>query len=212
VGAVDGNGELLAFSNTGNGIDVTAPGFGLNAGYWDGGAVSVSGTSFSAPIIAGMISKVVGDSAGKLNAQQAWALILANLNEAGAPGYDTEYGYGIPDMTRVANSSTKGIYDAAVASYWIDPAKPTQVQVTIQNQGTETLINTGLMVTTGAGTSRYNATTLAPGAIQTFSVPISTRDGVTQQFESSVILSGGQTDSRPANNRRVQSYTSPSGK
>lgn len=210
VGAVDGNGALLAFSNTGKGIDVVAPGYGLNAAYLEDSAVSVSGTSFSAPIVAGMISKVVSDSKGALNAQQAWALILANLNEAGQPGYDTEYGYGIPDMTRVANAGTKGIYDAAVVSYWIDPARPTEVQVTIQNQGTETLVNTGVLVTTGAGSSRYNATTLAPGEIQTFSARISSRPG-TQEFNATATISGGQRDARRSNNQRVESYTNSSG-
>jgi hypothetical protein len=211
VGAVDGKGELLAFSNTGNGIDVVAPGYGLNAAYLNDGAVSVSGTSFSAPIIAGMISKVVGDSNGSLNAQQAWNLISANLNEAGKPGYDTEYGWGIPDMSRVANASTPGIYDAAVASYWVDPELPTQVQVTIQNRGTEPLINAMLNVTTGAGSSFYNATTLDRGAIQTFEVPISSWSGSPQQFQATITLSGGQNDAKPANNRRVEFYKVPPG-
>lgn len=211
VGATDAKGEVMSFSNTGNGIDVVAPGYGMNAAYLNDSAVAVSGTSFSAPIVAGLISKVVSDSAGKLNANQAWELIRSNLNEAGAPGYDTVYGWGIPDMTRVENASTKDLYDAAVSSYWIDPKRPGEVQVTIQNQGTETLINTGLSVTTTVGRSTFNVTTLAPGAIQTFTVPIAT-NVATQTFDSSVTLSGGKTDYRPANNRLSQNATISTGR
>jgi len=110
----------------------------------------------------------------------------------------------------VTNASTRGIYDAAVASYWIDPNVQSLVQVTIQNRGTEPLINATLNVTTGSGSSFYNATTLNPGAIQTFEIPISTWTGASQQIQSAISLSGGQKDAKPANNRRVEYLKIPS--
>lgn len=211
VGAVDKNGSWLAFSNSGSTLDAAAPGYGLNAAWPNDGAVSISGTSFSAPIIAGLIARTMSDSGGKLSAVQAWELVSANLNDAGAPGQDPQYGMGIPDMSRVANAGTKGIYDAAVSSHWVTNAKGyTELQVTIQNRGTETLINAGVDVSVASGSSHFNATTLAAGDIQTFSVPLSSRitgSGEAIRLESQVILSGGQTDIKPSNNRRVEIFT-----
>lgn len=210
VGAVDRSGTLLAFSNTGTSVNVAAPGYGINAAWIDDGAVAVSGTSFSSPIVAGMIAAVMTNTGQKLTAQQAWDLISANMNEAGAPGWDVQFGGGLPDMSRVQNVSRGGVYDAAVASQWVDPANPTTVQVTIQNRGTETLINTSLSVTIGSAASQYNVTTLAPGAIHTFSVPFATRT-TAMRFDSVVTISGSQNDNKPSNNRRVEIYTPSSG-
>ena len=207
VGAVDRNGAVMAFSNYGEAVAVAAPGYGLNSAWVDNGAVSVSGTSFSSPIIAGLIAATMTESGGTLTANQAWQVVLNNLNEAGAPGVDESVGGGLPDMSRVLAARTKGIFDAAVASQWVSSDKGnTQLQVTVQNRGTETLVNTGLQVTSPAGTSYFNSTTLNPGAIQTFTVPLS-NTGESMRFESTVSISNGQTDTKPANNRRVETYT-----
>ena len=170
----------------------------------------MSGTSFSGPIVAGLIAGVMDQM--KVTNRQAWDLIQANTNETGAPGYDTSYGYGTPDMGRILSSSTKGIHDAAVASYWVDPDVPDMMQVTIQNRGTEPLINTGVTVNGPAGTSYFNATTLKAGGIQTFPAPIGWNSTSALRFDTSVAISGGQGDARPANNRRVENYTRPQSK
>ena len=207
VGAVDRNGTALAFSNYGDAVAVAAPGYGLNSAWVENSAVSVSGTSFSAPIVAGLIAATMTESGGSLNANQAWQVIQNNLNEAGAPGRDEVIGGGLPDMSRVLAARTEGIYDAAVASQWVAAVDGnTQLQVTLQNRGTETLVNANLQVTSPAGTNYFNATTLAPGAIQTFTVPLS-NPAESMRFESIVTISNGQNDTKPANNRRVENYT-----
>ena len=53
VGGVDAQGNHLDFSNSGESIDISAPGFGVNAAWTDDQAASVNGTSFSAPIVTG---------------------------------------------------------------------------------------------------------------------------------------------------------------
>jgi hypothetical protein len=117
-------------------------------------------------------------------------------------------------MGRVMDAGTPGIYDAAVASNYLVP--PTaevpypQLQVVIQNRGTETLVNAGVQVRTAAGNVPFNITTLLPNAIQTFNIPLpnsSWNSTQPMQFDSAVTLSGGQTDSNPSNNRRVETYT-----
>ncbi|RYD29822.1 MAG: hypothetical protein EOP87_17660 [Verrucomicrobiaceae bacterium] len=209
VGAVDKAGQVLAFSNTGRGIDLVAPGYGLNAAWTGDGAAAVSGTSFSGPIVAGMIAGVM-QQMGVSNVQ-AWDIILRNLDETGQPGYDEIAGNGTPNVPRALSSGTVGIHDAAFASYWVDPARPDQMQVTIQNRGTEPLVNTTVTVKGPAGTRYFNATTLKVGAIQTFSVPMGRSNGGSANFETSVTISGGKQDARPGNNIRVETHTPSTG-
>jgi len=209
VGAVDKAGQVLAFSNTGKGIDLVAPGYGLNAAWTGDSAVAVSGTSFSGPIVAGLIAGVM-EQMGVTNVE-AWEIIQQNLNETGPPGYDEISGNGAPSATRALSSRTKGIYDVAVASYSVDKNRPNEMQVTIQNQGTEPLINTAVTVTGPAGTSQYNSTSLAVGGIQTFSVPMGRQSG-SASFRATATISGGQADARPGNNSRGEIHTLSTGK
>lgn len=205
VGAVDASGDHLLFSNTGSKLAVSAPGYAVNAEGLDGNTVSFTGTSASTPIQAGSIAAAMSNNINQsLSATNAADLISANLNEAGAPGVDPSYGGGLIDLGRVMQSSTNGIVDAAVASQWV--VDGTTLQVTVQNQGTATLFNVPVQVTTPGGTSTMNVTSLAPGKTQTFDIPITaSSDPVT--FQSSIGVSNGQADVNPANNRRVDVYT-----
>ena len=56
VGAVDAKNQPMAFSTTGKEVAVAAPGYGVNAAYPGNKAASVSGTSFSSPIVTGVIA------------------------------------------------------------------------------------------------------------------------------------------------------------
>lgn len=210
VGAVDRDGQILAFSNTGRGVNLVAPGYGLNAGWIGDGSVAVSGTSFSGPIVAGLIAGVM-QQMGVTNTQ-AWDIIQQNLNEAGEPGYDEATGGGMLSATRAISSKTKEIYDIAVASYWMDSNRPGEMQVTIQNQGTEPLINTFVEVTGPAGVSHFNATSLKVGGIQTFSVPLGRDQNGRYSFKTTATISGGQSDARPRNNSRSETHTLSPGK
>lgn len=204
VGGVDADGAVLDFSNRGKSVTMAAPALGLNAGYLNDSAMSVSGTSFSSPIVAGMIAATMSQMG--LSAQDSWTLISQNLNEAGDAGFDTSYGNGLPDMGRVLASKTRGIYDAAVVSQQLNAAG-TELRVTIQNQGTESLINTRLHVATPNGGRDFNSTTLKVGGIETFVVPVyNARESL--RFDSTVTVSGGR-DIQPNNNRRVETYANP---
>ncbi|MEI6674978.1 MAG: S8 family serine peptidase [Verrucomicrobiota bacterium] len=215
VGAVDANGTPLAFSNSGKTLAAAAPGYEINAAWTGNQAVGFTGTSASAPIMTAAIAAAMSSTgAVQRNAWDATTLVLSKLNDVGAPGVDTVSGGGCVDLGRVVDASTPGIYDAAVASnYLLAPAAEVsypQLQVTIQNRGTEKLVNAGVQVRTSAGNIPFNITTLLPNAIQTFTIPLPSANwnsGQALQFDSSVSLSGGQTDSNPSNNRRVETYT-----
>ncbi len=203
VGAVDARGEHLDFSNSGD-VSIVAPGLALTSASTDGTQVNFSGTSASAPVVAGAIAAVMTQEG--ISASAAWQLIQANANEAGAPGNDIDYGAGIVDVGRTLNSDVSGIRDVAIAANHIttDAQGNPMVQVTVENRGTSRIVNAPVSVTTPLGVSQLNVTTLAPGDIQTFELPLG---AVFEEvrIDSSVGLSGGIVDQNPANNRRVDS-------
>lgn len=211
VGAVDALGNHLDFSNTGSEIAVAAPGFGVNAAWTGDQAARVSGTSFSAPIVGGAIAAVKSWPGNeKLTMQQAADVVFAYLNDGGEAGADAALGAGMLDMGRILTGKTPGIYDAAVASQRILPASPGypygQVEVLVQNRGTETLINTAVQISTPSGVVNSNITSLAVGGVQALRVPISQPAAASMRFESKVNLSGGRQDAKPSNDLRVETY------
>ncbi|MFZ9938644.1 MAG: S8 family peptidase, partial [Luteolibacter sp.] len=196
VGAVDAAGNHLAFSNTGSQIDISAPGYAINAAWPGDQAARVSGTSFSTPIVVGAMAAVMTEAgAGNLTPAQAWQLVSAYLNDAGSAGQDVLYGAGMPDIGRVLAAKTTGIFDAAVASQSYlppDPGHPYgQVEVLVQNRGTETLVNTAVQVSSGGHAGNFNITTLAPNAVTTVRVPVTRplADGI--EVDARVSISGG---------------------
>jgi len=213
VGAVDATGSYLEFSNAGTGLSATAPGFGVNAAWPDEGLISFTGTSASAPVLAGAIAAVMSPGDGSsVTALEAASDVLGNLDEAGFPGEDPLYGDGLVDLGRVMRSDTPGITDAALASTVLsypDHGGPPEMLVTVENRGTELLVNAAVTVSSGAGSTPLNVTTLQPGAIQTFTVPVpnSAFDGGTPfRVQSSVRLGEG-VDNFPSNDSRVDTLT-----
>ncbi|WP_052572892.1 S8 family serine peptidase [Haloferula sp. BvORR071] len=209
VGAVDANGTYLNFSNRGS--EMMAPGLDLITQWTGGQSVYFTGTSAASPIAAGVAVATMSHGGTKLTADSAYNLMMSNLNDAGAPGTDSEYGVGNVDLGRVFQSGTPGIYDAAIAANYVTttPNGQMQLQVTVQNRGTAMMVNTPVQVTTPAGTSNMNITTLKPGDVTTFSLPFNFVDGGAK-VQSQVMNSSGSTDIKPSNNRRTDVYAAPS--
>ncbi len=215
VGAVDAAGNSLDFSNRGDEVAISAPGYGIQAA-WPGEMVAaVSGTSFSTPIVVAAVAAVMTEAGGgrKLTPAQAWELLQSYLNDGGAPGKDAQLGGGMPDLGRVLAAGTPGIRDAALAAQRVlprDGANPFgQIEILIQNRGTENLVNTTLKVVADGTASRHNITMLPPNAVTTVRVPVTrvpTSSAAGLRVESEVSLSGGGRDAKPANNRRTETY------
>lgn len=203
VGAVDAGNNHLDFSTTGNQVALSAPGYNITAAYPNDMAASVTGTSFSAPIVtatfAAAMSNTGTQTQGSTTAVQT---VTSYLNDVGAQGADTSTGGGVPDMWRVLNGNTPGIYDAAVTSISITDNK---VQVLVQNQGTETLLNSSVTVNVNGVSTTANITTLAAGASRVVSVSSGGGEGL--NITGSVQVSPGQSDLRPSNN--AVSVTTP---
>lgn len=211
VGAVDALGNHLDFSNTGREVAISAPGLGVNAAWAGDQAAVVSGTSFSSPIVVGAIAALMSQPGSQnLTNRQALDLILANLNDGGEAGADAALGGGMPDLSRVLNRNTPGILDAAVASQRIIPPTPGnpygQVEVLVQNRGTEPLVNTAVQISTPGGVVDANIATLPVNGVRTLRVPINQQTSTGMRYDTRVRLSDGRSDAKPSNNRRVETY------
>jgi hypothetical protein len=75
VAAAADRRQLCESSARGVGIDIAAPGCALAQGGWDGSAWSLDGTSFAAPIVAGMLAALRAYSPG-LTAEAAERVIM----------------------------------------------------------------------------------------------------------------------------------------
>jgi hypothetical protein len=207
VGAVDANGTYLNFSNTGN-VSITAPGLDLLTAWTGGQNVYFTGTSASSPIGAGVLAATMSQGGSRISGSMAYDRVTANLNDAGAPGNDSYYGGGMVDLGRIFRSGTGGIADAAIAANHVSTTAngQTQLQVVVQNRGTATLVNAPVQVTTPAGTSTMYVSTLRPGDIATFTLPL-TIPATGARIQSQV--SGGAGDIKPSNNRRTDGFAAP---
>jgi subtilisin family serine protease len=174
VGAVDARGEHLDFSNYGTYLSVTAPGYAVNAASPGNRYTRISGTSASAPIVTGAIAATMSNGNGvKMSASQAAEIVMKYSDEAGISGPDSEYGMGILNVGRIMTRGISGIVDAAITDQRIvRTGTGAEIQITIQNRGTGVLVNTLLEISTPFGSRQFNATTLATGAVQTFTMPI----------------------------------------
>ena len=99
VSATDGNDALASWSNTGNLIDVAAPGVSVLTTTSGGGYGAVSGTSFSAPIVAGVAALVMSanPNLGPVDVQN---VIKQSADDLGTAGWDAQCGYGRVNAAR----------------------------------------------------------------------------------------------------------------
>ena len=208
VGAVDARGEHLDFSNYGSYLSLTAPGYAINAAWPGDRHTKISGTSASAPIVTGAIAAIMSSGSGvTMRASQAAEILMNHANDAGIPGPDSEFGFGIIDMGRVMNRGIRGIVDAAISDQRIVKSSGGghEIQVTVQNRGTVNLVNTFIDISTPVGSRQFNATTLAPGAIRTFSMPVGLAGQPKNRplrVTSTLSLGTAGQDATPANNQR----------
>ncbi|MBI5764165.1 MAG: S8 family serine peptidase [Planctomycetes bacterium] len=93
VGATGSNDVLATFSSRGNYVDVVAPGAGIFTTGMGGLYVSGTGTSFSAPIVAGVAALVIS-AAPSLTGNQVQDVLKQTTDDLGTVGQDTSYGTG----------------------------------------------------------------------------------------------------------------------
>ena len=93
VGATTSTDALASFTNTGGNIDLVAPGCSIYTTNRAGAYSSWSGTSFSAPITAGVAALVIS-AKPSLTGAQVQDILEQSADDLGATGYDTGFGWG----------------------------------------------------------------------------------------------------------------------
>lgn len=102
------DGFATGCSQTGQGSLMSAPGHGIYTEKATGGvnvpnAIFTSGTSFAAPLVAGVASVLYSCAPSGYSANNMRIALMLG-QDLGLPGYDSSYGYGRLDMFKSKNS------------------------------------------------------------------------------------------------------------
>jgi thermitase len=93
VGATRSNDSIASFSARGPSMDLVAPGESVYTTTTGSGYGSVSGTSFAAPLTAGLIA-LIWSSNPSLTPDEVEDILKASCDDLGATGVDNTFGYG----------------------------------------------------------------------------------------------------------------------
>jgi len=118
VSATDSNDVLASFSSFGSYVALAAPGVGIWTTSADGTYRAASGTSFSAPITAGVIALMMATKP-TLSSSQVESLLYSTALDLGTAGRDIYFGYGRVNAVAAVSAAA-----AAVAA---DTQAPTVV-------------------------------------------------------------------------------------
>ena len=107
VGAVDENGDIASFSQHNESVFVTAPGKGVLSTSNTGGYTTKNGTSFSTPLVSGLVAVMLNVDS-ELSNDEIMQILSETASDSGDEGYDNYYGYGVVDAEKAFNMLLDG--------------------------------------------------------------------------------------------------------
>lgn len=107
VSATDANDSLATFSNTGNNVDIAAPGVSILTTKMGGSYAWAAGTSLSTPIVAGVAALVISVNPN-LTGTQIQEVLKTSADDLGPAGWDASYGYGRVNAYKAVLAATGG--------------------------------------------------------------------------------------------------------
>lgn len=163
VAATDADDVRAGFSSYGDFVDLAAPGVNIWSTTSGGGYGGVSGTSFAAPVTAGVYALMIAANPA-LPAETLDSLLFATASDLGAAGYDTYYGSGRVDATAAVT--------AAAASAATDTTSPVTSIAAPTSGRVSGVVNVDATATDNVGVTRVdlyvNGTLYATDATQPY--------------------------------------------
>ena len=166
VSATTASDTLASFSSYGSFVDLSAPGENITTSWLNSGYVTISGTSFSSPLTAGVAALALSRNPTLSNTALS-SLLTANTDDLGASGYDIYFGAGrlnaakvvaaaqLVDTTAPATAVTNPTNGSSIAnlrSVTVSVASSDNVGVT----KAELYINGRLTASSSSGNFNYN--------------------------------------------------------
>lgn len=139
VSANDANEGYLTFSNRGQNVDLAAPGIELTAAGVNNDTVLFTGTSASAPLVAGTVAHML-EQYPDMTYEEVVSNLQNSANEAGPPGEDVYFGEGILNVGRLEANSSQQVVDAAASGFYLEETgNPQELKLYAigENRGTE---------------------------------------------------------------------------
>jgi subtilisin family serine protease len=93
VSATNSSNTIASWSTRGNQIDISAPGASITTTNYHNSYATWNGTSFSAPIVAGVAALVISANPN-LNSNQIQSILKTSATDLGVVGWDPLYGSG----------------------------------------------------------------------------------------------------------------------
>lgn len=149
VAAADRNNERAAFSQSGEFVDVAAPGVDMVSTVPGGGHCADNGTSFSAPYVAG-VAALIKAKHRDWTQEQITAQIMQTA-ERSIPGHDRLVGWGVVDPVRALTEDDKPIDHPVPSNEGAGRAKaPTVAQLPLGETSQERAVRLGTYVVVGS--------------------------------------------------------------
>lgn len=149
VSSNDANEGYLTFSNRGPQVDLAAPGIELTAAGVENDTVLFTGTSASAPLVAGTVARMLEQNPD-LSYNEVVNSLQNTANEAGPPGEDVYFGEGILNVGRLETNTAQETIDAAAAGFYLEETgngDALKLFVIGENRGTESMDKVEMTVT-----------------------------------------------------------------
>jgi thermitase len=168
VSATRSDDTLASWSSYGSFVDLAAPGEGIITLSSSGGYASVSGTSFSSPLTAGVVALMMARNLALTNAQVV-DILLKNTDDLGVPGLDTSFGSGRLNAFRSVSASTNYVeVDSTLPKVTItSPAEGDRIRTSTVKVGVAASDNVGVVKVELYVDGKYHSvSTAAPFALK----------------------------------------------
>ena len=212
VTATDSSDTKTSWSTYGDFVDVAAPGLYIWTTASGGGYASVSGTSFSAPLTAGVLA-LMKSANPNLTPDQLENILEANAVDLGTTGWDTQYGYGRIDaykavLAAVNAGGTGGTTDTTPPTVSLTtPGGTVSGTVTISATASDNVQLTSLTIyagstqlgTTSTGTLNINwdTTQFADGSVTLKAVAVDSANNTSSATSTVTVANNVASDTTP---------------